>query len=115
MNESNAGAVAWTDGLVPDPSAQHGVPQRLLKYSDIRRNDPRENREALRDLIVGELADELQSVRKAERERCIAACVAIMTGYGGDPAGRLLSSERVRMQHQLQAAGAAQCIAAIEV
>jgi hypothetical protein len=43
--------------------------ERLLKYSDLRRNDPRENREALRDLIVGELADELQAVRKAERER----------------------------------------------
>lgn len=44
--------------------------ERLLKYSDIRRNDPRENREALRDLIVGELADELRAVRAAERARC---------------------------------------------
>lgn len=48
--------------------------------------------------------------RKDEREQCIAACVAVMNAYGGDPAGRLLSSERVRMQHQLQASGAAQCI-----
>jgi hypothetical protein len=49
----------------------------------------------------------------AERERCIAACVEVMNAYGGDPAGRLLSSERVRMQHQLQASGAAQCIGRI--
>lgn len=46
----------------------------------------------------------------AELERCIAACTEVMNAYGGDPAGRLLSSERVRMQHQLQASGAAQCI-----
>jgi hypothetical protein len=51
--------------------------------------------------------------RKDEREQCIAACASIMEAYGGDPAGRLLSSERVRMQHQLQASGAAQCIDAI--
>jgi hypothetical protein len=51
--------------------------------------------------------------RKDEREQCIAACAAVMNAYGGDPAGRLLSSERVRMQHQLQASGAAQCIDAI--
>jgi hypothetical protein len=51
--------------------------------------------------------------RKDEREQCIAACMAVMNAYGGDPAGRLLSSERVRMQHQLQASGAAQCIDAI--
>lgn len=38
---------------------------RLLAYSDIRRNDPRENREALRDLILGELNDELEAVRRA--------------------------------------------------
>jgi hypothetical protein len=52
--------------------------ERLLKYSDIRRNDPRESREALRDLIAGELADELQAVRKAEREswRALAHRVA---------------------------------------
>lgn len=51
--------------------------------------------------------------RKDEREQCIAACRAVMNAYGGDPTGQLLSSERVRMQHQLQAAGAAQCIDAI--
>lgn len=51
--------------------------------------------------------------RKDEREHCLAACTAVMNAYGGDPAGRLLSSERIRMQHQLQASGAAQCIDAI--
>jgi len=47
--------------------------ERLLRYSDIRRNDPRESREALRDLILGELRDELEAERRAERERCLAA------------------------------------------
>jgi hypothetical protein len=62
-------AVRLSDQLGP-------LVERLLKYSDIRRNDPRENREALRDLIVGELADELRAVQAAERERCIKACAA---------------------------------------
>ena len=52
----------------------------------------------------------IEAVEAAERERCISACAEVMNDYGGDPAGRLLSSERVRMQHQLQASGAAQCI-----
>jgi len=53
---------------------------RLLKYSDIRRSDPRENREALRDLIVGEIADALHSVRNAERERCARLCEQMNEG-----------------------------------
>ena len=56
-------ALRLTEGLGP-------LVERLLKYSDIRRNDPRENRDALRDLIVSEMADELQAVRGTERERC---------------------------------------------
>ena len=55
-----------------------------------------------------------QGATGTEKERCVNACTTVMDARGGDPAGRLLSSERVRMQHQLQAAGAAQCIAAIE-
>ena len=31
--------------------------ERLLAYSDIRRNDPRESREALRDLVTAELLE----------------------------------------------------------
>jgi len=64
-DELSPAKVRLTDGLGP-------LVERLLKYSDIRRNDPRENREALRDLIVGELADELQAVRKDVREQMIA-------------------------------------------
>ncbi len=74
---------ALSEGLGP-------LVERLLKYSDIRRNDPRENREALRDLILGELADEVQAVRKAERERCallaVDAAVAAVKKYEADPA-----------------------------
>ena len=55
----------------------------------------------------------VEAALDSERERCIAACTAVMNAYGGDPAGRLLSSERVLMQHQLQASGAAQCIGAL--
>jgi hypothetical protein len=58
--DATPGALRLTDGL-------GALVERLLKYSDIRRNDPRENREALRELIVGELADELAAVRRAER------------------------------------------------
>ena len=49
-----------------------GLVERMLSYSDIRRNDPRENREALRDLLVGELRDELRAQIVAERERMVA-------------------------------------------
>ena len=52
--------------------------ERLLKYSDIRRNDPRESREALRDLIVGELADEMRAIRAAERERMLDELWALL-------------------------------------
>ena len=69
-----------------------------------------------------EAADEIERLRATldiavdvERERCISACKDVMNSYGGDPAGRLLATDRVRMQHQLQASGAAQCIARIEV
>ena len=46
--------------------------ERLLRYSDIRRNDPRENREALRDLILSELRDALADTERAVREAMVA-------------------------------------------
>lgn len=57
--------IASTDGLGP-------LVERLLRYSDIRRNDPRENREALRDLILSELRDALADTEWAVREAMVA-------------------------------------------
>lgn len=64
-NDSLPANVGSNDGL--------GVlVERMLSYSDIRRNDPRESRELLRDLLVEELRDELHAQMVAERERMVA-------------------------------------------
>lgn len=77
--------------------------ERLLKYSDIRRNDPRENRDALRDLILGELDEELEAVRNAELERCallaVDAAVASMKKYKDDPSPVLQPYANNRLMH----------------
>lgn len=78
----------------------HGAPEPLTT----------EEAAELANVLPTTLEEAYAEGRKDEREHCIKACTDVMNAYGGDPAGRLLSSDRVRMQHQLQAIGAAQCI-----
>ena len=62
-NDSLPANVGSNDGL-------GRLVERMLSYSDIRGNDPRESRELLRDLLVDELRDALRAQIVAERERC---------------------------------------------
>lgn len=106
----------------------------MTRISEFQPEDPEEDRDAmfeawveqqerngyvcitpdeLRQRIDDACKDAYAEGRKDEREQCAAACMSVMNAYGGDPAGRLLSNDRVRAQHQLQAMGAALCIDAI--
>lgn len=84
MTTEVPGNIPLNAGLCLEPLAP--LVERLLKYSDIRCNDPRESREALRDLILGELADELRAMQAAERERCAALCESTYPEWNPDDA-----------------------------
>lgn len=97
-------AVGSSEGLGP-------LVERLLRYSDIRRNDPRENREALRDLILSELRDALADNERAVREAMVAdgwpkltAPARVGNGTFGVGVSARLVVEAAQRQHQYKQA-----------